>query len=67
MNLKFKALNLDTWPELQTLFGQKGACGGCWCMYWRLPHAEYEANKGQANKEMLKRQIQKNASWNTGF
>lgn len=25
------------WPVIERLFGDKGACGGCWCMYWRVP------------------------------
>jgi len=25
------------WPDLEALFGERGACGGCWCMYWRVP------------------------------
>ncbi|WP_050384409.1 GNAT family N-acetyltransferase [Bradyrhizobium pachyrhizi] len=24
------------WPAIAALFGDKGACGGCWCMYWRV-------------------------------
>lgn len=24
------------WPLLEGLFGAKGACGGCWCMAWRV-------------------------------
>ena len=30
----------DTWRDLETLFGEKGACGGCWCMAWRVPAPE---------------------------
>lgn len=51
--MKFKSLNKETWSDLQTLFGEKGACGGCWCMYWRLSYKEYENRKGQKNKETL--------------
>jgi predicted GNAT family acetyltransferase len=25
------------WVVIEALFGDKGACGGCWCMYWRVP------------------------------
>lgn len=28
------------WPALEELFGPRGACGGCWCMYWRLEKGE---------------------------
>ena len=27
------------WPDLERLFGPRGACAGCWCMWWRLPRA----------------------------
>lgn len=48
--MKFQALNKETWQDLQILFGEKGACGGCWCMYWRLTHKKFQENKGLKNK-----------------
>lgn len=48
--LSFKPLTSETWPDLQVLFGEKGACEGCWCMYWRLTNKEYESNKGTNNR-----------------
>ena len=53
LSLTFEALNLKTWPQLQALFGQKGACGGCWCMTPRLPSSAYNQNKGEGNKKKL--------------
>lgn len=41
------------WPDLETLFGERGACGGCWCMFWRVPRKEFEKNKGLGNKRAL--------------
>ena len=39
-------LTAKRWPQLVELFGEKGACAGCWCMYprrtgaeWRTQHA----------------------------
>jgi len=46
----YKPLDVRTWPDLVTLFGKNGACGGCWCMTWRLTSKEYGANKGENNK-----------------
>ena len=43
------------WNDLEKLFGERGACGGCWCMFWRLPRKEFDAGKGTANKKALKR------------
>lgn len=35
-----------------SLFGAKGACGGCWCMYWRRARhgREWTALKGEPNR-----------------
>jgi hypothetical protein len=35
-SISIRPLEPDDWPALATLFGAKGACGGCWCMYWRV-------------------------------
>jgi hypothetical protein len=32
-------LTPELWPALEELFGEKGACSGCWCMYWRIGSA----------------------------
>ena len=36
MELTIRPLTPDLWPALEDLFGKLGACGGCWCMYWRV-------------------------------
>ncbi len=56
--ISFRSLTIDTWDQMQQLFGDKGACGGCWCMYWRLQRRDYEANKGLPNKKMLRSLIE---------
>jgi len=43
----------DRWSDLETLFGPRGAIGGCWCMWWRLTRAEYERQKGEGNKQAM--------------
>jgi len=35
-NVIVRSLHRNDWPVIETLFGAKGACGGCWCMYWRV-------------------------------
>jgi len=47
----------DRWPDLERLFGQNGACGGCWCRWWKLPTKAYRASVGAANKRALKRSV----------
>jgi GNAT superfamily N-acetyltransferase len=43
------------WPDLEQLFGERGACGGCWCMVWRLSRQRWLAGKGAGNKRALER------------
>jgi len=42
---------------VEQLFGERGACGGCWCMAWRLRHRDWVAGKGAANKRALQRLV----------
>jgi len=53
--LEFHPLTPEWWFDLEKLFGQHGASGGCWCMWWRLPHSEFMRNRGERNKETFKR------------
>lgn len=55
LNLTFHPATPARWTDLEKLFGERGACGGCWCMFWRLPRKEFAASKGAGNKRALKR------------
>jgi len=57
-DFSYKALSSDTWNDFVSLFGKNGACGGCWCMYWRLRHRDYEQQKGEGNKHAMYRMVQ---------
>lgn len=48
-------LTPERWNDLAQLFGQRGACGGCWCMSWRLRASEFNRGKGESNKRAFKR------------
>ena len=52
--LHFKPLTPDSWNDFEELFGARGACGGCWCMWWRLKRSVYDREKGEGNKAMMK-------------
>jgi GNAT superfamily N-acetyltransferase len=52
--LKFHKLTPERWADLEALFGQRGACGGCWCMWWRLKRSEFQSRKGAKNKRAFK-------------
>lgn len=47
----------ERWPDLERLFGARGACGGCWCMHFRLHKAEFERGKGAGNRGALRRLV----------
>jgi len=55
MSILFRPATPDRWKDLEKLFGERGACGGCWCMFWRLPRKKWEEGKGAANKRALKK------------
>ncbi len=46
-------LTPERWNDFANLFGQRGACGGCWCMLWRLTRSEFERNKGEGNRRAM--------------
>lgn len=54
-------LTPDRWNDFEGLFGQNGACGGCWCMLWRLPRKEFDAQKGDGNREAMKALVESGA------
>lgn len=39
MKLTIRPLTPELWPALEDLFGPRGACKGCWCMYGRIGNA----------------------------
>jgi GNAT superfamily N-acetyltransferase len=53
-SLTFHPVTPERWDDFETVFGPRGATGGCWCMWNRLPNAEFEAQKGEANKQLMK-------------
>jgi GNAT superfamily N-acetyltransferase len=54
---QFAALTPDRWEDLVALFGPRGACGGCWCMTWRLPRFVFDQQKGDGNRDALRRLV----------
>jgi GNAT superfamily N-acetyltransferase len=50
MELRIQPLTPDLWPALEDLFGEKGACSGCWCMYWRIG-AAYRKRPADSNRK----------------
>ncbi len=59
MNLTFHPVTLDRWPDLDRLFSASAETGSgnparCWCMEWRLPRAQWEAQKDEGNRRAMK-------------
>jgi GNAT superfamily N-acetyltransferase len=52
-------LEPDLWPDLEALFGPRGACAGCWCMWWRVERggALWEKTRGAPAKRAFKRLV----------
>lgn len=44
----------ERWNDLEALFGPKGACLNCWCMYWRLKRSDFNALSGAERKAALR-------------
>ena len=54
--LTFKEVMPQLWPDFEKLFGDNGACGGCWCQWWRLPKGGklWDETKGKKARGMAK-------------
>jgi len=57
IDLEFHPFTKDRWKDFVKLFGKRGACGGCWCMWWRQTAKEYEASKGDKNRRKMNRLV----------
>ena len=58
LKLSFKTLTGKTWDDFQELFGERGACGGCWCMLWRLVPKQFEQQKGEGNRLAMQKIVE---------
>jgi GNAT superfamily N-acetyltransferase len=54
MTIHFHPLAPERWGDFEKLFGERGACGGCWCMSWRIARSEFNRQKGEGNKQAMK-------------
>jgi len=55
IDLKFHSVTPKRWKDLENLFGERGACGGCWCMWWRLSRSLFNQQKGEGNRKAIKK------------
>lgn len=53
--LTFEPLTKSNWNKFVRLFGDRGACGNCWCMYYRLSAPDFREGKmDNRNKDAMK-------------
>ena len=57
----FRPLTPDRWPDVEYLFGPRGACAGCWCMWWRLSRPEWNRGKGEGNRKAFRKLVRSGA------
>ena len=50
----FHPLTPERWADFEKLFGPRGACAGCWCMYWRLTRSQHDQQQGELNRRGIK-------------
>ena len=58
MKLTTRPLTPDLWPAFEDLFGENGAVGGCWCMYWRIGRA-YRKKPREENKTAFREIVER--------
>jgi GNAT superfamily N-acetyltransferase len=57
----FHPLTPERWPDLERLFGARGACAGCWCMWWRLSRADWNRGQGEGNRKAFRKLVRAGA------
>jgi GNAT superfamily N-acetyltransferase len=56
--LSFEPLSKKNWEKFVELFGERGACGNCWCMSFRLKKSDFEKGKLHGgNKKRMKKLV----------
>jgi GNAT superfamily N-acetyltransferase len=58
-NITVRPLTPDDWSVVTKLFGANGACGGCWCMWWRVPQGgkTWHEAQGDKNRDAFRRLV----------
>lgn len=53
--IEFHPLTPDRLADFEELFGPRGACAGCWCMFWRLPRSVWTRRQGAGNRRAMRK------------
>jgi len=52
--LRCHPLTPNRWEEFEQLFGESGAYGGCWCMWWRITRSQFSEQQGEGNRQAMR-------------
>jgi GNAT superfamily N-acetyltransferase len=53
--LSIHPLTPERWEDFAKLFGPRGACANCWCMWWRLSRGAWVAGKSGGNRRAMRK------------
>ncbi len=56
-DFSFEPLTVEQWAAFTALFGANGACGGCWCMAWRVKASQWSTMKGERNRQAMRDRV----------
>jgi len=56
--LSFRPLTKSRWADFEKLFGKRGACAGCWCMWWRIARSEFDRTTGAQRRRAMKKIVE---------
>lgn len=57
--LTIHPLTPERWGDFEALFGENGACAGCWCTWWQMSQSEWLATKGDGTKRKMRSRVKK--------
>ncbi|MDH3255685.1 MAG: GNAT family N-acetyltransferase, partial [Acidobacteriota bacterium] len=60
-DLRVRPLTPSRWKYFDRLFGERGACGGCWCMWWKVKRSEWDSQKGETNRRAMRAYVDSGA------
>jgi len=56
--LSIQPLTPGLFADFEHLFGPRGACGGCWCMFWKLRGKAFDESTGEPTHQMQKSYVE---------
>jgi GNAT superfamily N-acetyltransferase len=60
--IEIRPLSTRTWDDFVELFGpDRGASGGCWCMFWRQSREDWKARTRHSNQKKIRRLVKPKA------